>query len=166
MLDVLQHAGLAVLWVDNQSGCKGVCARIPSADAQAIATPTQRQPWCREGECLDRLMLDELDGELAAIPAAQRQQGVVLVLHQMGSHGPAYYRRSAPDSKHFGPECATHVTSDCEQQDLVNVYDNSIVETDAFLAQTIAWLRTQERDFAPAMLYVGDHGESLGENGL
>ena len=166
LLDVLQRAGLAVLWIDNQSGCKGVCARIPSADAQAIATPAQRQPWCREGECLDRLMLDELDGELAAIPAAQRQQGVVLVLHQMGSHGPAYYRRSAPDSKHFGPECATHVTSDCEQQDLVNVYDNSIVETDAFLAQTIAWLRTQERDFAPAMLYVGDHGESLGENGL
>ena len=166
LLDIVQAAGLGVRWLDNQSGCKGVCARIPSADAQAIATPAQRQQWCREGECLDRLMLDELDGQLAAIPAAQRQQGVVLVLHQMGSHGPAYYRRSAPDSKHFGPECATHVTSDCEQQDLVNVYDNSIVETDAFLAQTIDWLRTQERDFAPAMLYVGDHGESLGENGL
>ena len=166
LLDIVQAAGLGVRWLDNQAGCKGVCARIPSADAQAIATPAQRQQWCREGECLDRLMLDELDSELAAIPAAQRQQGVVLVLHQMGSHGPAYYRRSAPDSKHFGPECATHVTSDCEQQDLVNVYDNSIVETDAFLAQTIAWLRTQERDFAPAMLYVGDHGESLGENGL
>ena len=68
----------------------------------------------------------------------RRARGVVVFMHQMGSHGPAYYRRSAPDSKHFAPECATHVTSDCEQQDLVNVYDNSIVETDAFLAQTIA----------------------------
>ncbi len=166
LLDIVQAAGLGVRWLDNQSGCKGVCERIPSADAQAIATPAQRQQWCRDGECLDRLMLGELDGQLAAIPAAQRQQGVVLVLHPMGSHGPAYYRRSAPDSKHFTPECATHVTSDCSRQDLVNVYDNSLVETDAFLAQTIDWLRTQEQDFAPAMLYVGDHGESLGENGL
>jgi len=166
LLDIVQAAGLGVRWLDNQSGCKGVCERVPSADAQAIATPQQRQQWCQDGECLDRLMVEELDGQLNAIAAAQRQQGVVLVLHQMGSHGPAYYRRSAPENKRFTPECATNVTSDCSQQDLMNVYDNSIAETDAFLAQTIDWLRTQERDFAPALLYVSDHGESLGENGL
>ena len=166
LLDIVQAAGLAVRWLDNQSGCKGVCARIPSSEAQAIATPEQRAQWCRDGECLDRLMVAQLDAQLAAIPAAQRQQGVVLVLHQMGSHGPAYYRRSAPDTKHFTPECATHVTSDCSQQDLINVYDNSMVETDAFLAQTIDWLHTQQQGFATSMLYVSDHGESLGENGL
>lgn len=166
VLDVLQAAGLAVLWLDNQSGCKGVCARIPTVDAQAAADPEQRQRWCRDGECLDRLMVEQLDQRLAALPQDNRQHGVVLVLHQMGSHGPAYYRRSAPDSKRFTPECGTQVTSDCNRSDLINVYDNSIIETDQFLAQTIDWLQAQRQDWAPAMLYVGDHGESLGENGL
>lgn len=167
LLDVVQAAGLGVSWLENQSGCKDVCDRVPHADANTIATPEAVRQWCAsDGECLDQLMLGLLDARLAALPQAQRDKGVVLALHQMGSHGPAYYKRSSPDSKKFLPECTTNVTSKCAQAELNNVYDNSIVETDAFLAKVIDWLQTQQDHYAPALLYVSDHGESLGENGL
>ena len=167
LMDVLQAAGLGVDWVDNQSGCKEVCDRIPNTYASAVATPEAVQQWCAsDGECLDQLMLGVLDARMAAMPPAARDKGVVLALHQMGSHGPAYYKRSSPENKKFLPECTTNVTSKCAQADLDNVYDNSMVETDQFLAKLIDWLQTKQADYAPALLYVSDHGESLGENGL
>ncbi|MET1114568.1 MAG: sulfatase-like hydrolase/transferase [Comamonas sp.] len=167
LLDVLQAAGLGVAWLDNQSGCKGVCDRIAHASAFEQATPAQRAHWCgADGECLDGLMLEQLDATLQGIPADRRARGAVVALHQMGSHGPAYYRRSAPRSKHFLPECTTQVTSDCSRQELMNVYDNSIVETDAFLSGTIDWLKTRAAEYEVALVYVSDHGESLGEAGI
>jgi lipid A ethanolaminephosphotransferase len=153
LLDVLQHAGLAVLWLDNQSGCKGVCDRVPHAAA------------CPQGECLDDALLQGLDERLAQLPAQQRARGVVLVLHQMGSHGPAYWQRSPESAKPFLPECRTIALQDCSGEELVNAYDNSIAYTDRFLAGTVRWLQRQG-GFDTAMLYVADHGESLGEGNL
>ncbi|MFY3384522.1 phosphoethanolamine transferase [Paracidovorax sp. MALMAid1276] len=163
LIDVLQHAGLAVLWVDNQSGCKGVCDR-----AGQISTTDLKDPaLCAPGaECLDRVMLQDLDARIAALPAQQRQRGTVVVLHQMGSHGPAYSKRSAPEHKHFVPECTSTALQDCDRQQVVNAYDNSIVETDAFLDEVIRWLAARGGRANTAMVYVADHGESLGENNL
>lgn len=166
LMDVLQAAGLGVDWLDNQSGCKGVCDRIPHAQADQVATPAEVKQWCKDGECLDQLMVGLLDQRLQALPEAARSKGAVLVLHQMGSHGPAYYRRSSAQTKQFKPECTTHVTSDCSHAELVNVYDNSMRETDLFLAKTIDWLQKKQDQYATALMYVSDHGESLGENGL
>jgi len=166
LLDVLQAAGLGVDWLDNQAGCKGVCDRVPHAQADQVATAQAVQQWCSAGECLDQLMPGLLAQRLQALPEAARRQGAVLVLHQMGSHGPAYYRRSSAASKPFQPECTTQVTSDCDHAELVNVYDNSIRETDHFLGQVIDWLQTQQGRYATALMYVSDHGESLGEGGL
>ena len=167
LLDVLQAAGLAVLWIDNQAGCKGVCDRVPHVStAQAFApADALRSQLCSDGDCLDRLMLAGLDERIAALPAERRQKGVVLVMHQMGSHGPAYYRRSAADTKSFGPECRTHELAQCASDTVINAFDNSIRETDRFLADTLAWLGRQQA-YAPGLLYVSDHGESLGEYGL
>ncbi len=166
LMDVLQAAGLGVDWLDNQSGCKGVCDRIPHAQADQVATPAEVKQWCKDGECLDQLMVGLLDQRLQALPEAARSKGAVLVLHQMGSHGPAYYRRSSAQTKQFKPECTTHVTSDCSHAELVNVYDNSMRETDLVLAKTIDWLQKKQDQYATALMYVSDHGESLGENGL
>jgi lipid A ethanolaminephosphotransferase len=167
LLDVLQAAGLGVAWLDNQSGCKGVCDRIAHDSAYEQASAAQRAKWCEaDGECLEQLMLEQLDLSLARIPAPRRAVGTVLALHQMGSHGPAYFRRSTAQAKHFRPECTTQVTSDCSQQDLINVYDNSIAETDLFLARTIDWLKNKSADYEVALVYLSDHGESLGENGI
>lgn len=166
LLDVAQAAGLAVLWLDNQGGCKGVCDRVHHADAIDALTDAQRKTWCEGGECSDEAMLVGLDARLAALPDAQRERGVLLVLHQMGSHGPAYYKRSRPGQKKFEPECRTEVLSDCAQQALLNAYDNSIVATDAFLARTLDWLQGRSARDDTGLLYVSDHGESLGEYGL
>lgn len=162
LVDLLQHAGLAVLWLDNQSGCKGLCDRVPHA-----ATGSQSLPGlCERGECFDEAMLQGLEQRIAELPAERRARGVVVLLHQMGSHGPAYYRRSPSALKRFLPECASNALQDCEHEALVNAYDNSIVYTDHFLASTIAWLKAEERTMSPALIYVSDHGESLGENQL
>ena len=168
LLDVLQAAGLAVLWIDNQNDCKGVCKRVPNALTNASFAPAAQAAatLCRDGECLDEVMLAGLDERIAALPAERRARGIVLVMHQLGSHGPAYYRRSSAASKRFLPECNTHALADCDHQALLNVYDNSIVETDRFLGRTIDWLHGQSARHATGMVYVSDHGESLGEYGL
>ncbi|MBB6562929.1 lipid A ethanolaminephosphotransferase [Acidovorax soli] len=163
LVDVLHHAGLAVLWLDNQSGCKGVCDRLGDTNTANLKDPAL---CAHQGECLDRIMLKDLDARIAALPAEQRQRGTVVVMHQLGSHGPAYYKRSAPDAKKFLPECTSTALQECSRQQVVNAYDNSIVEIDRFLDGVIQWLGTQNATAQTAMLYVADHGESLGENNI
>ncbi len=167
LLDVVQAAGMNVLWLDNQSGCKGVCDRVPNAIAADTLAPEVRQALCdRSGECRDRALLAPLAQRMEALAPAQRARGTLVVLHQMGSHGPAYSKRSSAASKRFMPECRTEVLAECSPAELVNAYDNSIVETDAFLGSAIDWLRGQSVHYDVGMLYLSDHGESLGEYGL
>jgi lipid A ethanolaminephosphotransferase len=167
LLDLVQRAGMAVLWLDNQAGCKGLCERVPNAFAHdpVAGAPALPANLCDGEDCLDAALLHGLDARLAALPADRRGRGVLLVLHQMGSHGPAYYKRSPPDRKPFMPECTTNVLQQCGRDPLVNAYDNSIAYTDHVLAQTIGWLR-QQSAYDTTMLYLSDHGESLGENNL
>jgi len=164
LLDVLQRAGLAVLWLDNQSGCKGVCERVPNASTRELQLPG----LCEGGECFDEAMLHGLDERMAALDPARRARGVVLVLHQMGSHGPAYFRRTPADRKPFMPECTSNTLSACPPEQLVNAYDNTIAYTDHFLDQSLAWLQRQasEGRYDTGLVYLSDHGESLGEGGL
>ena len=162
MLDVLQHAGYAVLWIDNQSGCKDQCDRIPNTNTSNLNVAGQ----CEGNECRDTVMLTRIDAELAKLSAERRARGTVVVMHQMGSHGPAYFKRTPPEFKPFKPECTDTSLSQCDRAQVVNAYDNTIVFTDYFLSRVIAWLKTQENTNTPAMLYVADHGESLGENNL
>ena len=167
LLDVVQAAGMNVLWLDNQSGCKGVCDRVPHAIASEALTPEARKTLCEsDGECRDTALLFNLSQRLDALAPAQRARGMLLVMHQMGSHGPAYAKRSSVAAKRFLPECRTQVLADCSHAELMNAYDNSIVATDTFLARTIDWLGEQSSQYDTGMLYVSDHGESLGEYGL
>jgi lipid A ethanolaminephosphotransferase len=164
LLDVLQRAGLAVLWLDNQSGCKGVCDRVPNASTRDLKLPG----LCDGGECFDEAMLHGLDERIAALDPQRRARGVVLVLHQMGSHGPAYFKRTPAARKTFMPECTSNTLSECPPEQLVNAYDNTIAYTDHFLGQTLQWLQTQadQGAYDTGLLYFSDHGESLGEKGL
>ncbi|MBQ0920031.1 phosphoethanolamine--lipid A transferase [Hydrogenophaga aromaticivorans] len=164
LLDVLQRAGLAVLWLDNQAGCKGVCDRVPNASTRGLDLPG----LCSGGECFDEVMLQDLDARIAALDPQRRERGVVLVMHQMGSHGPAYFKRTPPEHKRFVPECTSATLSDCTPESLANAYDNTIAYTDHFLGQTLDWLQRQAQQgrHDTGLVYVSDHGESLGENGL
>jgi lipid A ethanolaminephosphotransferase len=155
LLDILQRVGVTVLWRDNNSGSKGVADRVGFEDLSR-RTDTD---LCASGNCFDEILLRDLDRRLA-----ETTGDMLIVLHMKGSHGPSYYKRTPPAFKVFSPECTKDNIQDCPQQTIVNAYDNTIVYTDHVLAKLIDLLRAQT--FATAMLYVSDHGESLGENGL
>lgn len=168
LLDVLHRAGLAVLWLDNQSGCKGLCDRVPNSFTAKLPEGAAPLPagLCDGEECFDEALLHELDKRIAALDPERLKRGLVLVMHQMGSHGPAYFKRSPPDLKPFQPECRSNELQRCPREQVVNGYDNTLATTDRLLARAIDWLQTQAPRFDAGMLYVSDHGESLGENGL
>lgn len=157
LLDVLGHAGIKTEWWDDNTGSKGVADRTVYRSFSEANDPR----YCKDHECLDDGMVAELDGWLSKVKGDS-----VLVLHQLGSHGPAYYQRHTPQFARFTPECRTADLGTCDRQAVVNAYDNSILYTDHILASVIDLLKAHEDKVAPTMVYMSDHGESLGENGL
>ena len=157
LLNVIDHAGLKVIWRDNQSGCKGVCEGV---EEQKLGN-SQVPELCDGERCLDEILLHDLDKVLT-----DNQGNLVLVLHQLGNHGPAYYKRYPPAMRRFEPVCETPDLAKCTRESVVNAYDNALLYTDHMLAQTIAFLKKQDANYDTAVVYLSDHGESLGENGL
>jgi lipid A ethanolaminephosphotransferase len=157
-VDVIQRAGNQVLWRDNDSGCKEVCGNAQLEDF----THSNNPKWCPEsGNCFDEILLDGLAERLGAMKG-----DIFLVLHLKGSHGPAYFKRYPKAFEKYSPACQSKELFACDVASILNAYDNTILYTDHVLGQLIAVLNAQEHRFATAMLYVSDHGESLGENGL
>ena len=161
LLDLAQRAGYKVTWIDNNSGCKGVCDRV---EQFKIPEPIQKK-WCSaDGECADEILVDSLKSYMAGI-ATDDKTPRLIVLHQMGSHGPAYYKRSQVGFQPFKPMCETNAIQGCSPEQLKNSYDNSIVYTDHILSQLIGVLK-QNQSFETGFWYLSDHGESTGEHGL
>lgn len=157
VMDVLVHAGIDAQWLDNDTGSKGVADRIPYFDLSATRDPT----FCKTGECSDDIFLDRLDSWLDRVT-----KDSVIVIHQLGSHGPSYYLRYGDNFRTFTPDCRTSELGNCKDEEIVNSYDNTILYTDHFLSAIIDKLKARSDKLATGMLYASDHGESLGENGL
>jgi lipid A ethanolaminephosphotransferase len=157
LLHVLNRAGFQVLWRDNQSGCKGVCDGL----AEERLDDVKRLPLCDGSRCLDAALLEGLD-----TVARDAQGNLVVVLHMLGNHGPAYHKRYPEDLRRFTPTCDTGELHQCTREQVVNAYDNALLYTDHVLARTIDFLQAQRERFDTALVYVSDHGESLGEKGL
>lgn len=155
LLDVLVHAGFKVEWWDNNTGHKDVATRVPSRMMTAADGAEFCQPECTDGVFLKAL----------AEKAATVTENTVIVLHQIGSHGPSYWLRYPPEREMFTPACKTPELTECSAEEIVNAYDNTIAYTDYFLAQVIDQLDAQD-SVIPALYYVSDHGESLGEGGI
>lgn len=155
LLDVLRHAGVNVLWRDNNSSSKGVADRVAYEDFKNPAT----NPLC-DVECRDEGMLDGLQGYIDRTEAGD----IFIVLHQMGNHGPAYYKRYPDRFERFAPVCRTNQLEQCTGEEIENAYANAVLYTDYFLSRVIDLLKRNSKDFHTAMFYVSDHGESLGEN--
>ncbi len=163
LLHVLARAGVDVHWRDNQSGCKGVCEGLSQDDVMSLNPPG----LCRDGRCLDEGLLSGLDGRLARLKDGKGSKGTaLLVLHQLGNHGPSYFRRYPPEFARFAPACQNDDLRKCSREEIVNAYDNALLYTDHLLASLIAKLQARAGDVDSAVLYVSDHGESLGENNL
>ncbi len=156
LLDVVSHAGFRVVWRDNNSGCKHVCDGVITQ----LLDKEQIEGVCTDGECFDEVLFKDWDQLLA-----DRERNMLLVLHQKGSHGPSYYKRYPKAFERFTPTCTSENFDDCTPQEIRNAYDNTILYTDYILGQTIERLAAA-RAWDTAMLYVSDHGESLGEHGL
>lgn len=155
LLDVLQRAGFHVEWWDNNTGHKNIADRVASRAMRAEDGPEFCDP-----ECTDEVFQKHLEEV-----AATMTQNTVIVLHQIGSHGPSYWLRYPADRELFSPACKTAQFGDCTSEEIVNAYDNTIAFTDLSLARLIDAMEAQER-VIPALFYVSDHGESLGENGI
>lgn len=157
LLDTLKRVGFDVLWRENNSGCKGVCTRVDNQHVSLFSS----DDFCENGVCFDEVLLNRLDDYLS-----QGSANKVIVLHQKGSHGPAYYKRYPSQFEKFTPVCKTADLNSCTQQSIQNSYDNSIVYTDFFLAKVVNYLKQRSGQYSSAMLYLSDHGESLGENNI
>ncbi|WPX97365.1 phosphoethanolamine transferase [Candidatus Bandiella euplotis] len=155
LLNLIKSSDFQVLWIDNNSGCKEVCDG---------STTIHTDKWLRnkyDKEIYDESMLEILEDYISH----NKGQDLFVVLHQKGSHGPAYYIRTPESFYQFTPICKTTELQQCSPESIVNSYDNTILYTDYFLAKLIAFLK-DKKDVNTAMLYVSDHGESLGENGI
>ena len=156
-LDVLSDNGVEILWRDNNSDSKDVATRMRYED---FKTPTFNTVC--DSECRDEGMLKGLDQFIAS----KQDKDILIVLHQMGNHGPEYYRRYPKAFEQFTPTCKSGELSTCTQQEIDNAYDNAILYTDYFLSEVIRLLKQYENSYETAMLYLSDHGESLGEHGI
>ena len=157
VLHVLARAGVQVLWRDNQSGCKGICDGLPTEQLDHARDPA----LCQGDQCFDGILLKGMDQVLR-----DKQGNLLVVMHQLGSHGPAYFKRYPAAFKQFTPACESDDLRLCQPEEIVNAYDNSLLYTDFFLGQVIDFLEQAQKTHDTAMLYVSDHGESLGEGGL
>jgi lipid A ethanolaminephosphotransferase len=157
VLDILSTAGVEVLWRDNNSSSKSVADRIEYQDYKSNEVNT----IC-DIECRDEGMLPGLQSYIDT----RQNKDIMIVLHMMGSHGPAYYKRYTKEFEQFTPVCKTNQLNECTNEQINNAYDNTILYTDYFLTKVIELLKNNQKEYKTAMLYMSDHGESLGEKGL
>ncbi len=157
VLDLISHAGASVIWYENNSSSKSVADRITFEDYR-----TSEQNSICNPECRDEGMLVNLQSHIDD----QNGKDVLIILHTMGSHGPAYYKRYPEEFEVFVPVCKTSQLNECNDQEISNAYDNTILYADYFLSKVIGLLKRNSQELDTAMFYISDHGESLGENGL
>lgn len=156
-LDIMQRAGVDLLWKENDGGDKGVAHNITKIEVDR----SQKNELCNGSTCYDMALLNNLDTQISSMKGNR-----VIAMHLIGSHGPTYFQRYPKDKAFFQPDCPRADIENCSVEQIVNTYDNTIRYTDFVLDQTIAKLKTLEDKYNTAMIYVSDHGESLGENGL
>ena len=151
----LQRQGVAVTWRTNNWG-------EPPLKVQSYERKSDLKASCVGDECgLDGVLLRGLKERIAS----SDNNRSFYVLHTAGSHGPSYYEKYPKAFEEFTPVCKTVDLQKCTQQELVNAYDNTILYTDYLLAKIITMLKEQ-KDIATLLVYISDHGESLGEYGL
>ena len=155
----LSRMGVDVIWRTNSSG-------EPRQEVNEYIRLRDLVDDCSKEYC------DALPFELALLSGLESRvkgsasQRIFIVMHLgRGSHGPTYNEQIPSGFAIFEPVCETVQIRECSYQELVNAYDNTVAYTDYFLAEMIAFLG-KLGDADAALIYVSDHGESLGESGV
>lgn len=156
LVDLAQRAGYEVIWLENDDGCKGVCKRVPTENLFR----SKNTKYCDGESCYDEILIDGLEDRIRNL-----KKDALIVMHMIGSHGPTYYKRYPDSFKRFSPTCDTADLQKCTEEEISNTYDNTIVYTDYVVANAIRTLK-KFPELESGLMYISDHGESLGENGI
>lgn len=151
----LQRHGVEVTWRTNNSG-------EPPMNVRYFERLGDLKAGCTGEAC------DHDEGLLRGIEsriAESNQQRILVVFHLEGSHGPAYNTRYPSRFSIFTPVCTSVQLHQCSSDELINAYDNTIVYTDFVVGQAIDILKRLQ-GYSTSLIYVSDHGESLGEYNL
>lgn len=114
-----------------------------------------------EGCNYDEILITDLKEQILA----SKKNKILIILHTSTSHGPLYSKKYPVQFEIFKPVCNSVELGKCSQTELINAYDNTIVYTDYILSEIIEDLK-QLKEYKSAMIFVSDHGESLGEKNL
>jgi lipid A ethanolaminephosphotransferase len=151
----LYRHGVEVFWRSNNWG-------EPKLKVTKYIKASQLKSSCEGEECKhDGVLLTGLKEEIENLP----HKRTLYILHTNGSHGPSYYKKYPKEFEHFKPVCKTVDLKQCSNNELINAYDNTILYTDTLLYKLIEMLK-KDKERASVLLYISDHGESLGEYGL
>lgn len=156
VVDIIAKAGVKTLWIENDGGDKGIAKHHAK-----IELTKSGSPFCMDGYCYDEGLIAPMKQFIE-----NDTQDKFIVLHAMGSHGPTYWQRYPDDMATFKPSCNKSDIENCSDEEIRNVYDNSILYTDYVIAKIIDELKAYQDTYNVALTYMSDHGESLGENGL
>lgn len=157
VLDILKRAGVSLLWKENDGGDKDVAKHINKFEIDR----SRKDELCNGNTCYDMALLEGFEEDVLTMSGNR-----LITLHLIGSHGPTYFQRYPKNMAKFLPDCPRADIENCSIDELVNTYDNTILYTDYVIAQTISKLQKLEDRYNTALIYISDHGESLGENGL
>ncbi|GLS84836.1 phosphoethanolamine transferase [Paraferrimonas haliotis] len=157
LLDILKRANVSLLWKENDGGDKGVARNI----TQITVDRSRQDEMCNGKTCYDIALLENFDQDAEGLDGNR-----MIALHLIGSHGPTYFQRYPREKATFLPDCPRADIENCSVEEIVNTYDNTILYTDYVISQAIEKLESLEDKYNTALVYVSDHGESLGENGL
>ena len=151
----LERNGVAVIWRTTNWG-------EPPIHIKNYQREEALKKNCKGVGCnYDELLLTDLKEQIAT----STKNKILIVLHSSTSHGPTYSKKYPPQFEIFKPVCNTVELGNCSQTELINAYDNTIVYTDYILHNLIEDLQ-QLKAYKSAMIFVSDHGESLGEKNL
>ncbi len=161
VFDIMQRAKVNTAWFDNDGGCKGMCDRIKNT---VNIAPNSSKTKCNGDSCFDSILIDYAQNFLESIKDTKEDN--IAVFHLIGSHGPRYFERYPEKFAKFLPECRRADVENCNLNSLINTYDNTILYTDYILSEFIKLLKTKEDEYVVSLIYISDHGESLGKNGM
>jgi glucan phosphoethanolaminetransferase (alkaline phosphatase superfamily) len=151
--DAFSEAGFSTYWIANQSSGNTYVRNIADRTNQSFFSIKDFDSVNNFDEDLWQYLKEVF---------SKNEQKQFIVMHTLGSHFrynlryPDRFRKFQPDLT--GMTDYTLIGKNMKEQ-LVNSYDNSILYTDYFLANTIKKLN--ELDAVSYLFYISDHGENL-----
>lgn len=146
---VFGDVGFDTKWLSSANKDYGMYISKDFHGTQSVllSNELRRQFLSKRDDFGDLLLVDALDVNV--------KKNTMLVLGTMGSHRD-YYSRYPKDMAKYKPDIGSSIEA------INNAYDNTVVYFDQFIFE----LTNKLKDKNALMIYISDHGESLGENGV